>query len=160
MQAGADLLSGIFNVTFTVQKLQAMNKTLLQYITQQKPARQNSKPDPFLESMRPLFKGIYTKVKKKLDRVMHLRMIGHLNEISRKNTSQDKNYDQSDRSEEEEDDELQNAVLAMERYKDIDLQRYTKMTQKIMEDITEEPERQQFMQNDPNSRSKIPLLHK
>ena len=87
MQAGADLLSGIFNVTFTVQKLQIMNKTLLQYITQQKPTRQNSKPDPFLESMRPLFKGIYTKVKKKFDRVMHLRMIGHLNEISNKNTS-------------------------------------------------------------------------
>ena len=29
-----------------------------------------------------------------------------------------------------------------------------------MEDITEEPERQQLMQNDPNLRSKIPLLHK
>ena len=91
---------------------------------------------------------------------MHLRMIGHLNEISNKNTSQDKNDYQSDRSEEEDEDELQNAVIAIERYNDKDLQRYTKMTQKIMEDITEEPERQQFMQNDPNIRSKIPLLLK
>ena len=32
MKAGADLLSGIFNVTFATQKLQAMNKTILQFM--------------------------------------------------------------------------------------------------------------------------------
>ena len=32
MKAGAELLTAIFNVTFTTQKLQAMNKSLLQYL--------------------------------------------------------------------------------------------------------------------------------
>lgn len=36
MRAGADLLSGIFNVTFVSLKLQAMNKTILQFLSQKK----------------------------------------------------------------------------------------------------------------------------
>ena len=57
MKAGSDLLLGIYNVTFTTQKLQAQNKTLLQFLGMDKmmaPAPP-SKRDPFLEAFRPLF---------------------------------------------------------------------------------------------------------
>ena len=36
MKAGADLLSGIFNVTFTTQKLQALNRSMLQFLGEKK----------------------------------------------------------------------------------------------------------------------------
>lgn len=73
MRAGADLLSGIFNVTFTTQKLQALNKTMLQFLTQKNtrlPGTVLVKKDAFLETLRPILKDIYTQVKKRFANAM------------------------------------------------------------------------------------------
>ena len=67
MKAGAELLQAIFSVTFTTQKLLAMKKSLIQFLTTNNshkiPDTALNKKDPFLENLRPLFTSIYKNVK-------------------------------------------------------------------------------------------------
>ena len=83
MRAGADLLSGIYNVTFISLKLQAMNKTMLQFLTQKKNRVNGTallKHDPFLENHRSLLKGIFLNVKRKFAKIMRHRIANQLAE--------------------------------------------------------------------------------